>query len=60
MMMAYGFREMNFHQIGRTVFDYNEAMIKLYEKLGFSGEATSRKRFRRDVARHALLRTVRG
>ena len=48
LLIAYGFREMNPHRIELTVFEYNEPAIRLYEKIGFVREGTSRDRFRRD------------
>ena len=48
LILGYGFRELNMHRIELTVFDYNEPAMKLYEKLGFTREGTSRERLRRD------------
>ena len=48
LIVGYGFRELNLHRIELTVFDYNEPAIRLYEKVGFKREGTSRERLRRD------------
>jgi len=42
LLIDYAFDELNLHRIQLMVVDYNEAAIKLYEKLGFVREGTYR------------------
>lgn len=62
LLIDYGFSELNFYRIQLNVISYNEAAIKLYEKLGFIREGTYRKFILRDEKRfdmylYGMLRT---
>lgn len=48
LLLTYGFTELNLHRIYLTVFSYNTAAIKLYERLGFAHEGTLREHLLRD------------
>ena len=41
-VLNFGFDTLNLNRVALGVFDFNEAAIKCYEKLGFSLEGTTR------------------
>ncbi|MEZ4668757.1 MAG: GNAT family protein [Anaerolineae bacterium] len=51
LTLDFVFRELNLHRIQLTVFSYNEAAIRLYEKLGFHREGVFREHLERDGQR---------
>ena len=48
LIMEYAFQELNLHRLQLTVFEYNRAAIKMYEKLGFTYEGAHREFILRD------------
>jgi len=54
LVLDFAFQELNLHRVALTVFSYNEAAIKLYEKLGFTKEGTHREFLHRDGKRHDM------
>ncbi|WP_257821961.1 GNAT family N-acetyltransferase [Salipaludibacillus agaradhaerens] len=42
LLLSYAFSELNMHRISLRVFSFNDKAIKLYNKLGFRHEGTSR------------------
>ncbi|MED4174038.1 GNAT family protein, partial [Halalkalibacterium halodurans] len=42
LLLNYAFLEMNLHRVSLRVFSFNKKAIRLYEKLGFKHEGTSR------------------
>ncbi|GEN46179.1 GNAT family N-acetyltransferase [Alkalibacillus haloalkaliphilus] len=42
LLLNYAFMEQNLHRVSLKVFDFNEAAIHLYQKLGFKEEGRSR------------------
>lgn len=42
LMLDYAFDELNMYRVGLRVMAYNEAAIKVYEKIGFTREGTQR------------------
>ena len=53
--LKYAFYELNLHRVCLTVFNYNEAAIKLYEGLGFVREGVYREHLQRDGRRHDMF-----
>lgn len=51
LALGFAFRELNLHRIGLTVYEYNEAAIALYEKVGFQREGVYREHLLRDGRR---------
>jgi RimJ/RimL family protein N-acetyltransferase len=54
LTIEFGFEELNFHRIYLTVLEYNQAAIKLYEKLGFKREGIYREFIHRDGKRYDM------
>jgi RimJ/RimL family protein N-acetyltransferase len=54
MVLRFAFHELNLHRVQLTVFSYNEAAIKLYERAGFVREGTFREFLQRDGKRHDM------
>jgi len=52
--MRFAFHELNLYRIQLTVFSYNEAAVRLYERLGFTREGTFRESIARDGQRHDM------
>ena len=48
LTLDFVFHELNLHRVQLTVFSYNEAAIRLYEKLGFRREGVFREHLERD------------
>lgn len=58
-LLDYAFGELGLHRIGLSVFEFNEAAIATYEKLGFQTEGRLRQTIRRDDAFYdAILMSV--
>ncbi len=55
LTLDFAFSELNLHRIQLTVFSYNTAAIKLYEKLGFTREGTFREFLHRDGKRYDMI-----
>ena len=55
LLLDYVFRELNLYRIELTVFGYNASAIRIYEKLGFTHEATYREAIHRDGERYNVL-----
>lgn len=55
MALRFAFHELNLHRVQLTVFSYNDAAIKLYERTGFVLEGTFREYLQRDGRRHDML-----
>lgn len=51
LLIDFGFRELNLHRIQLTVFEYNPEAVALYQKVGFTHEATYREALHRDGRR---------
>lgn len=50
LLLDYAYLEMNLHRVALRVFSFNKKAMKLYEKLGFQHEGTSRQSlFRRGI-----------
>lgn len=54
LALDFVFRELNLHRVQLTVFGYNEAAIRLYEKLGFTREGVYREFLERDGQRYDM------
>jgi RimJ/RimL family protein N-acetyltransferase len=54
LALRYAFDELNLHRVQLTVFSYNTAAIRLYERLGFQREGTYREFLERDGQRHDM------
>ncbi len=54
LALNFAFQELNLHRAQLTVFSYNEAAIRLYEKLGFIREGVYREFLERDGQRHDM------
>jgi RimJ/RimL family protein N-acetyltransferase len=52
LVLRYGFAELNLHRVQLTVFAYNEAARRLYEKTGFRHEGAFREAVYRDGQYH--------
>lgn len=58
-LLDYAFGELNLHRIGLSVFEFNEAAIATYEKLGFRKEGRYREAVKRNGAFHdAILMSI--
>ncbi|MDQ0351899.1 RimJ/RimL family protein N-acetyltransferase [Alkalibacillus filiformis] len=61
LLLNYAFMELNLHRVSLKVFDFNEAAIQLYQKLGFKEEGRAREALYRngkwyDVIHMGLLK----
>lgn len=54
LILDFVFRELNLHRVQLTVFSYNEAAVRLYEKLGFQREGIFREHLERDGQRYDM------
>ncbi len=54
LALRYAFDELNLHRVQLTVFSYNTAAIRLYERLGFQREGVYREFLERDGQRHDM------
>lgn len=58
-ILNYAFEDLGLRRVGLSVFDFNEAAIKTYKRLGFRQEGRLRDAIRRDGAFHdAILMSV--
>ncbi|HEU5012611.1 MAG TPA: GNAT family protein [Roseiflexaceae bacterium] len=55
LALRYAFDELNLHRVQLTVFSYNTAAIRLYERLGFQREGVYREFLERDGQRHDMF-----
>ena len=55
LALAFAFRELNLHRITATVFSYNQASLRMCEKLGFTREGVFREFLERDGQRHDMI-----
>ena len=56
LALRFAFHELNLHRLQLTVFGYNEAAIRLYERLGFTREGhVPRIHLLRDGQRYDML-----
>lgn len=55
LAIDFAFNDLNLHRLSLTVFDYNQAAIRLYKRLGFTHEGTFRQYLQRDGRRHDML-----
>lgn len=55
LMLRFAFHELNLHRLQLTVFAYNEAAIRLYERLGFQREGVYREFLLRDGQRYDMF-----
>lgn len=55
LILQFAFHECNLHRVQLSVFSYNTAAIKLYERLGFIKEGVYREFILRDGMRHDML-----
>lgn len=55
LVLRFAFHELNLHRLQLTVFGYNEAAIRLYERLGFQREGVFREYLLRDGKRTDML-----
>lgn len=59
ILLGYAFEELDLNRVGLSVFEFNEAAIHAYEKLGFEREGRLRQAIRRDGSFHdAILMSV--
>lgn len=54
LALQFAFDELNLHRIQATVFSYNQASMRLLQKLGFQHEGTYREALHRDGQRHDM------
>ncbi|MDD2481055.1 MAG: GNAT family protein [Lutispora sp.] len=54
LLLDFGFNELNFHRIQLNVISYNDAAIRLYERVGFKKEGVYREFIYRDGNRYDL------
>lgn len=54
-LCAFGFGELNLHKIKASVFDFNRAAVRAYEKSGFTIEGTLKNELFRDGAYHDII-----
>lgn len=54
-LCRFGFEEMNLHKIKATVFSFNKAAIRCYEKCGFEKEGILKKEIYREGAYHDVV-----
>ncbi len=55
LMLGFAFDELNLHRVALTVFAYNTAAIRAYEKVGFRYEGCQREFLERDGVRYDML-----
>ncbi|WP_017186256.1 GNAT family N-acetyltransferase [Alkalibacillus haloalkaliphilus] len=55
ILLNYAFMELNLHRVSLRVFDFNEAAIHLYQKLGFKEEGRSRESLYRNGEWHDMI-----
>lgn len=55
LMLRFAFHELNLHRVQLTVFSYNEAAMRLYERLGFQREGVYREFLLRGGQRYDMI-----
>ncbi|MEC3557614.1 GNAT family protein, partial [Bacillus thuringiensis] len=55
LLLDYAFLELNLHRVSLRVFSFNHKAIKLYEKIGFVHEGSSRQSLYRNGAWHDIV-----
>ena len=55
LLLDYGFKALNLHNIGLTVLSFNKRAIKAYEKVGFKMAGKRREAIRRGIETYDLI-----
>jgi len=55
LLIDYGFKALNFHNIMLKVFEFNKRAIRCYEKTGFKRIGTRREAMQRDLKKHNII-----
>jgi RimJ/RimL family protein N-acetyltransferase len=55
LLVDYGFKALNFHNIMLRVYEFNERGIKCYEKIGFKQIGKRREALHRNLARYNVI-----
>lgn len=55
LLLAFAFEELNLRRVQLTVFSYNTAALRLYERLGFVREGVFREFLQRDGQLHDMI-----
>jgi RimJ/RimL family protein N-acetyltransferase len=55
LLIDYGFKALNLHNIMLKVYEYNERAIKVYEKIGFKRIGLRREALLRNLERHNIV-----
>lgn len=55
LLLDFAFGELNLRRVQLTVFSYNDAALRLYEKLGFTREGVFREFLQRDGQVHDMI-----
>lgn len=55
LLLDYGFYEMNLHRLSLRVFSFNDRAIRLYQRLGFQQEGSSKEALFREGQWHDIL-----
>lgn len=55
VILRYAFEELGLNRVGLSVFEFNEAAISAYEKLGFEREGRMQRAIRRDEEYHDAI-----
>jgi len=55
LLVDYGFKALNFHNIMLKVYEYNKSAIKCYEKIGFKQIGKRREALHRNLEKHNII-----
>ena len=55
LLIEYGFKALNFHNIMLRVYEYNEGAIRCYDKIGFKQIGMRREALQRNLKRHNIV-----
>jgi len=55
LLIDYGFKALNLHNVMLRVYEFNKGAIRCYEKIGFKHFGTRRKALLRNLERHNVL-----
>jgi RimJ/RimL family protein N-acetyltransferase len=55
LLIDYGFKALNFHNILLKVYEYNKSAIKCYEKIGFKQIGKRREALHRNLEKHNIV-----
>ena len=55
LLIDYGFKALNLHNIMLRVFEYNKGAIRCYEKIGFKHVGVRREALHRNLGRHNIF-----